>query len=202
MDRIRVIEKTGTLEVDSDTDRTAHFIASDESVDRYGDVVMADGWDLKNYKRNPILLWMHDYTAPIGNATVTVEDGRLMARAKFAAKGLSAIADQCWALVKDKVLRAVSVGFQVEGADDYEPIIDKNGRQTGVRYLRQELLELSLVAVPANPNALSVARSLGLPADFIRHALPLDASVLEWQAARRRELQALRIAGVHASAPR
>lgn len=198
-----VVHRAAELAVDSDDERTIKFVASDETVDRYGDVVSADGWRLGPFRKNPIFLWQHNYNAPIGNVdSIAVEGSRLMAVVRFAAAGVSTLADQAWALVKARVLRAVSVGFTVASEKDIEPIRDKDERVTGYRYLKQELLELSLVSVPANPNALAVARSLDLPPEFIRSALPLDASVIARQAETRRRIQAIRVAGLRHSSPR
>jgi HK97 family phage prohead protease len=184
-------------------DRTARFIASDASVDRYGDVIEPRGWDLANFRRNPVFLWMHSQYQPIGTIKkIGLEDGALMATVRFYDPGDSKIADDLWRLVKKKKLRAVSVGFTVKGAEDYEYIRDDTDRVTGIRYLRQELLELSLVSVPANPNALQVARSMGLPDELIRQALPLDASISEQHLAMRRRASALRLAGITKAAPR
>lgn len=184
-------------------DRTARFIASDATVDRYGDIVEPKGWDLANFRRNPIFLWMHSQYQPIGTVKkIGLEDGALIATVRFYDPGDSKIADDLWRLVKKKKLRAVSVGFTVKSADDYEYIRDESDRVTGIRYLRQELLELSLVSVPANPNALQVARAAGLPDELIRQALPLDASIQEQHIAMRRRASALRLAGVTKSAPR
>lgn len=184
-------------------DRTARFIASDATVDRYGDVIEPRGWDLANFRRNPVFLWMHSQYQPIGTIKkIGVEDGALMATVRFYDPGDSKIADDLWRLVKKKKLRAVSVGFTVKGTDAYEYIRDDSERVTGIRYLKQELLELSLVSVPANPNALQVARAAGLPDDLIRQALPLDASIQEQQFLMRRRASALRLAGINKAAPR
>lgn len=197
-----VIHRAATLDLDEE-DRTVRFVASDETVDRYGDVIMADGWQLKNFRKNDVFLWMHDAEAPIGNVPEVKVDGtRLLARVKFAAAGVSQLADNLWALVKARVLKAVSVGFTVDSEKDFEYIRDKDERITGVRYLRQELLELSLVSVPANPNALALARSLKISEPLIRTALPLDASVIAQQSEARRRIQQVRVRGVQASAPR
>ena len=196
----QVIHKASTTEgeVDQTDDRYMRFVASDETVDRYGDVISADGWQLANFRKNPIFLFLHDYAEPIGTVpAIKVEGQRLLAGVRFTAPGVSAMADYCWALVQAKVLRAVSVGFSVESANDYEFIRDDDERVTGYRYLRQELLELSLVTVPANPNALSIARSLNLPDSFISRALPLDASVTKRLSDYRRRLMQTRIAGLH-----
>ena len=48
----------------SDTGGPITFVASDETEDRLGDVLRSDGWDLEAYRRNPVFLWAHDYTAP------------------------------------------------------------------------------------------------------------------------------------------
>jgi hypothetical protein len=42
------------------------FVLSDQSADRYDDIILADGWDLANFKRNPITLFNHDANFPIG----------------------------------------------------------------------------------------------------------------------------------------
>ena len=39
-------------------------VASNETRDRVGDIVKVDGWDLKNFKRNPVLLFAHKYDQP------------------------------------------------------------------------------------------------------------------------------------------
>jgi HK97 family phage prohead protease len=198
-----VIHRSATVDVENAEERSVRFVASDETVDRYGDVIMADGWQLAQFRKNPVFLWMHSHAAPIGTVPdVKVEGTQLIARAKFAPTGVSELADSLWAMVKSKVLRAVSVGFTVESEKDYEPIRDDSDHITGFRYLRQELLELSLVSVPANPNALALARSLKISEPLIRTALPLDASVIARQAEARRRIQALRLRGHQVSAPR
>jgi HK97 family phage major capsid protein/HK97 family phage prohead protease len=136
------------------------FVASTEAVDRYGDIIVADGWDLRNFKKNPIALWQHNASQPIGNwEDVRVEDGALIARLNMVKPGVSVIADMLRGMIEQRVLRAVSVGFMPLKA---EPIMDAKGNPTGgLRFLKSELLEISVVSVPANPEALSVARTLG-----------------------------------------
>ena len=194
---------TEALRAVSEDERTATFVASDETVDRYGDIVSVDGWDLKNFRRNPVFLWMHSQYQPIGNVQkIGVEDGKLLATVRFFDAGDNKTADDLWKLVKKKKLRAVSVGFTVKGDEDIEAIRDENESITGFRFLRQELLELSLVSVPANPNALQVARSMGLPEDLIHQALPLDALVHEEQVKARQRLARLRLGAIQSRAPR
>ena len=199
----RYIEKAATAEVEADG-RTMRFVASDESTDRYGDVVVAKGWQLEAFRKNPVLLWSHNASAPIGTVPeIGVTGKRLLATVKFTDKGINPQADLVCALVQQKELRAVSVGFTIGSADDIELIRDEqNDEVTGYRYLKPELLELSVVAVPANPNALALARGLGLPDPFIVSALPLDATVNEQQQQRRRRLREIALAGHRLYAPR
>ena len=138
------------------------FILSDATPDRYGDVIEADGWDFRSFLKNPIALFNHDRDAPIGKwANVRIAGGELRGDLILAPKGTSRRIDEIRRLVEADILRAVSVGFRPL---ESEPI-DK-GR--GVRYLKSELVETSLVAVPANPNAIAVAKSLNISDDTVR----------------------------------
>ena len=89
------------------------FILSDDTVDRLGDVIDPEGWQLKNFKKNPIALFGHMSSAPIGIWTnVRVEGNKLLGKLKLAARGTSARIDELISLVEQGILRAVSVGFQ------------------------------------------------------------------------------------------
>jgi len=155
-----LIRKVETTEVSDDLT----FVLSDATVDRYGDVIEAEGWDLRWFKRNPIALFGHSGDFPIGTwEDVRVEGGKLLGKLKLAAEGTSPRIDELRRLVEQKVLKAVSVGFKpVES----EPL----GQRGGVRYKKQELLETSLVSVPANPAALAVAKSLHVSPETMKMA--------------------------------
>ena len=143
------------------------FVLSDEQVDRYGDVIMADGWQLKNFKKNPIALFGHQTSFPIGNwKNVRVEGNRLLGDLELAAEGTSARIDELRRLVDQGILKAVSVGFLPL---EYEPL-DEKDPYGGYRFLKQELFETSLVSVPANPGALQLAKSLNISEDTLRLA--------------------------------
>ena len=200
----RYVEKAATAEIDEADPRLVRFVASDESVDRYGDVVVAKNWQLDNFRKNPVLLWSHNATQPIGTVPeISVKGKRLIATAKFTPEGINPLADMVCTLVQTKELRAVSVGFTVNSPDDVEMIRDaQNDQVTGYRYMKPELLELSVVAVPANPNALALARALNLPPPFLNAAVPLDASVQKRHDAYRRRLRELLLAGHRLYSPR
>ena len=127
------------------------FLISNEEVDRHGDVVLAQGWRLDAYRRNPVFLWAHDYTRPvIGRAlSVWTEPGQLLARMDFAPTDF---AREVAALYRSGYQQGVSVGFKPLRYEERRQ--DRTGAFLGIRFLEQELLEVSAVPVPANRNAL------------------------------------------------
>ena len=131
------------------------FILSDETPDRMEDIIMSDGWDLKSFKKNPIALFNHNPHSPIGKwANVRVENKELRGHLEFAPWGTSERIDEIRRLVEAGILKAVSVGFRPTETKERE------GYDWSYVYTKCELVETSLVAVPANPNALAVAKSL------------------------------------------
>ncbi len=138
-------------------DNTLRFIISNGSLDRDHDTIASDGWELANYRKNPVVLWAHSHSSPpIGKANaILIEDDALIAEAEFTGPDLNAFGDMIFKLYQGGFMRAVSVGFM--------PLewvwVDEQG---GFRFEKQELLEFSAVPVPANPEALLVARSSGI----------------------------------------
>ena len=130
------------------------FVLSEESEDRYGDVIVARGWQLENFKKNPIMLREHDHTKVVGTwRNVRVEGKQLRGNPVFDTGGvLGAEAER---QVKAGVMVAVSVGFRPL---DYEVMDsgDKDSFRPAMKFKKAELLEVSLVPVPAHPNALRV----------------------------------------------
>lgn len=127
---------------------TFEAIASTATVDRHGEIVSVEGWDLANFKKNPVLLWSHDHTIPaIGVATkIWVEGFGESAKLKFAGKWqtVTEYGKAAAQLVADGILNSFSVGFIPSEME-------------GNKYTQQELLEISLVNVPANPDAMMLA---------------------------------------------
>jgi len=158
-------------------DDPIEYVMSDDTVDRMGDVIDPKGWKLHNFTadRNPIALFNHDKDQIIGNwRNVRVVRNRLLGKLELAAAGTSQLVDTVRALVKQGVLRAVSVGFQ---ARKREPLDDDADEFWGpFRFLEQELLECSLVSVPANPNALAIAKSMNLPRDLVAEIFRMSAT--------------------------
>ena len=141
------------------------FVLSDNTVDRVGDLVETSGWKLDTFQKNPIALFSHQKDFPIGrwHDIHITQDKQLRGRLELAPKGSSARIDELHALVDAGILRAVSVGFRpIKTAP-----LNAKSPYGGLRYIEHELVEASLVAVPANANALMTAKQLNVSAETI-----------------------------------
>lgn len=146
------------------TGRARRYVASDESVDRMGDIILVSGWSFDAFKKNAQALWQHNAEEPIGTVS-DFEKGThkgkaaLLETIDFYEEGLSPKADLLWKLVDAKKIKAVSVGFIPRKAKAAWTMDEEERKalglgQYGVLYQKQEQLELSLVTIPANANAL------------------------------------------------
>lgn len=123
------------------------FIVSDETLNSYGSVVLTSGINIARFQRNPIMLYMHDRDmGVIGRwENITKEGDKVTAEAVFDD------ATELGAKVKHQVesgfLRSASIGIQNCKCE----II--NGVQTIVEC---DLIEISIVDVPANENAVKL----------------------------------------------
>ena len=141
------------------------FVLSDASVDRMGDIITVEGWQLTAFKKNPIALFGHNGTFPIGKwHNVRTEAGALRGNLQLAPEGTSPRIDELRRLVDAGILKAVSVGFRDL---ESEPRKDADGNWLGFTFKKQELVECSLVSVPANTNALAVAKSLNISSETL-----------------------------------
>jgi HK97 family phage prohead protease len=119
-------------------------------------IVEPAGIDLSDFRRNPIILRDHDQSKPVARAIgFDQRPDALDALIRFAAADISPLADETFALVKDGVLNAVSIGFEPV---EKEPI-DQHNRSAGTRITKSTLLECSFVGVPADPQALVLERA-------------------------------------------
>ena len=141
-------------------ERQYEFTASTADMDRDGEVIDVSGWDLKNFKKNPVIMFAHDYrTLPIGRATkIGVREGKLVNNVEFPPEGTYEFADIVERLVGAGFLKTESVGFMPKKWEDGDGG-EKTPRRT---YTKQELLEISIVPVPSNPNALMNAVKEGV----------------------------------------
>ncbi len=143
--------------------------------DRDGDIMLPSGIDAEEFAQNPVVLFMHGFdnrqgSIPIGKA-IELKNGRnfVQAKMKFADRpeSLPDVAewfpDTLLSLFQQKILRAFSIGFNILEA---RPADDKDREKFGdaVRQIisKWKLLEFSVVAVPANQEALATSVSKGI----------------------------------------
>ena len=149
---------------------TLDFIASTATLDRYHEVIEPSGWRLDSYRRNPVFQNAHNYgdiLFTLGKALTTevrsVGGGdALCQRIQFATE-VNPVARIAYGLYKGGFLNAVSVGFiPLRWEDGGNSAADgQSAPAARRRYLEQELLEVSAVAIPANPDALALGLKSG-----------------------------------------
>ena len=144
--------------------RTVEFVASDNSVDSYHTVIPVDKWDLTRYQNNGIVGYMHDVYGDswtksadpddiIGKGEAFIEEDKLIVRITFEPKELNERADKIFRKIQFGSLHAVSVGFRATKKGHMGD--EERGEDPNVYYYAgQELLEVSVVNIPSNANAL------------------------------------------------
>lgn len=134
---------------------TFKMIISDNTMDRQGDMVDQNGFDIDNYMKHPVVLWGHDYfSLPIGiTDKVYREDNKTIAEGRFAPT------DEA-----QKIRKYYDAGYPVAASVGYIPKDSVDGQ-----VIAAELLEWSFVTVPANANCISAdeARMHGLDIAFL-----------------------------------
>lgn len=192
---------------DVEETRTITFIASTDSKDRHGTVLNMDNWDLKNFNNNPIIGYQHNVygggmcDAPnpddqlgVGKAYFSettkglTNKKELLVDITFEPAEINPLAEKIFRKVLHGSLRAVSVGFI--------PLKDAKGGQGGYGrkasdgsitdketffYHGQELLEISIVNIPSNPDALkkSFRESTSSALIYLNKALGKSFSEIE-----------------------
>lgn len=145
---------------EANTDRLFQFTASDGSVDRMGDTIDPDGWDISRYLKNPVIqysaAWGHSQGStqtPVGQAVkVWVEDDALKVLVRI--DDATQLDKDVFAKLMSKTLRAVSVGFIPHASGWVE-----DDDRSGIDFTEQELAEITICPVPANANALAEERT-------------------------------------------
>ena len=137
-------------------------IISSEAEDRHGEIIDMKGLDIKQYMKNPVISYLHDHTVPsIGrtNKLTKKSDGKLVAEFEWAIKNdLKYIHDKArlmYELYKEKFQFAFSIEFIPQEID-------------GNRYTKSEMVGFAPVVVPANPDALLLAKKKGLDKELLK----------------------------------
>ena len=150
--------------IDTDDSELSWFRASTADVDRHGTIIEPRGIDTSNFENNPVFAWGHDaYDEPdIENILGRVTEYKRTDEAfdigvEWAPHERAQMARN---LVKAGFLSAVSVGFI---PDESAMSTRSVGEYEVPVYERTELVEVSLVPVPSNPQAVALMRSLRIP---------------------------------------
>lgn len=165
----KVFTRTITPEVlASGESRKVTFVASDGTRDTAGTVLNQDGWDLERFNNNGIIGYQHKVYGSydgtdnpdnvIGKGHAYLEDGKLMVDVEFEPKEINELAEKVYQKILFGSLKAVSVGFLPLGKGKWgkeEEALD--GSNPTYYFEGQELLEVSVVNIPANPHALKKA---------------------------------------------
>lgn len=138
------IEKASKLQ-----EGEVEFVVSTNAWDSHGERIDVNGINLKDYMKNPIVLWGHDgFNLPIAKTTKIWKEGnKLIARAKFYLK--DEFPAKVYQYIVDGMLNAASIGG----------IIDEWG-EDGMTISKMTMKEFSVVPIPANQEALVTAKSM------------------------------------------
>jgi len=139
-----------------------------DSVDRDGEVVIPAGMNAKEYEKNPVLLYEHDVLKPIGRM-LSMRRGDRSIEAEFALAPRPDnhvgewFPDTVASLMDFGALNTMSIGFMgTEARPANKADTERFG--DGVRrvYGKWKLLEVSVVSLPANQDAIVTAVRKGL----------------------------------------
>ena len=163
MDKILVRAFVPEIRKKNTDTRTVTFVASDGSRDSAHTVLNQAGWDLKRFNSNPVIGYNHevygawdtkDVDFVIGKGRAYVEDNTLLVDIAFEPKEINELAEKVYQKILFGSLNAVSVGFLPIGKGAWGKGEEGPGEERETYYYAgQELLEISVVNIPANANA-------------------------------------------------
>lgn len=150
--------------------KAATFLATitTDSVDRDGEVVVPGGMNSRDYERNPVLLYEHDVKQPIGKMLGMKRAERsIEAEFALAPRPDSHVGewfpDTVASLMEFGALNTMSIGFMgLEARPASKADSEKYGPEVRRVYGKWKLLEVSVVSVPANQDAIITAVRKGL----------------------------------------
>ncbi len=165
----------------SEAEGLVDYVASNETLDSYNEVIAVSGWRFTRFGRNAPFVDSHDYWTIkklLGEVVSARIEGRnLIERVRWA-KDVEEndLARLGWKMTVGGFLKAVSVGFIPvrhvrNGADGWTQALQAVGIKpedgAGIRwiYLEQEQIELSSCIIGANPDALAKSFAAGCVRD-------------------------------------
>jgi len=144
--------------------RVVEHVVTDETVDRYGDIVRAAGVDFKtNYQKNPTIQYAHDYKQPPIGKSIKIWNDKEEKNVK--SWGLyfddridkTGLSDTIFKFIVAGAMPACSIGFdpiKVNNPRKAEERTEIGLGEWGVEFIKSDMLEYSPCSIGANPNAL------------------------------------------------
>jgi len=185
-----------------------------KALDRYGTVVLPKGAKVKNFLKNPVVLWCHNVDGkaikiPIAKCLeLTIEDDSIKTKTQFNANDELAV--KVFNSCKDGFLNAWSIGFMPL---EYIRVTEENQDELNAKYglnlkLKKkdfetnywgyyiipswELYEYSVVPVPGNPEALTdKAKETEYARELVTRGLLEEKDVLKFSAKPNRKEDAM-----------
>lgn len=153
-------------------------VISTEAVNSYGTRILTSGIDLEQYKRNPVLLWMHQRSykntaGPIGRMeNLRIEGNKLIGTPVFDQNDpFAKMVEYKW---ENDFLRMASAGLEPLEVSDEQTLIWAG--QTRATVTRSKLVEVSIVDIGSNDEALQLyeaGKLLTLAAGEEHPAIPM-----------------------------
>jgi len=175
-------------------ERAVMATISTSAVDRDGEVLIPQGCNAKDYQKNPIICLNHSYYAlPIGKCVALQrEENAVVAKIVFAKRpddhpiGEEWVPDTIFSLFQQGVLNAFSVGFMpLESRPATQKDLERFGESCRRVFSKWSLLEVSVVPIPANQEAVAMAVSKGAVSMDV--ATKLFGDDIEWAQFEKRD---------------
>lgn len=148
-----------------DGKRTISMIGSTPNVDRDGDTINQSGWDTIAFKKNSVVQWAHNHDIPaIGRANKFKKSKEALdfQEIEFPKEGIHPFADMIYSLMESGFIKMGSVGFIPIKHEKREPEEGEAGHfWCPTNFIKQELLEFSIVNVGSNRDALVYLQGKG-----------------------------------------
>ena len=176
--QMKHVFKTMICKAEPGNDGTITAVASTPDPDRMDDVV-APSWKLDDFRRSPVIMHAHDYEGPVVGKAVEIDlvGDTLMMRVQFDEHESNPLGQRLANQYREGFMSAFSVGFapgkvtpRSQLPKDHPAYSEKSA---GSLMEMNSLLEVSAVAIPANPQALAVrAKRWGLEPEAVKMPLP------------------------------
>lgn len=157
-----VVKRFGMVKQLDAADHTFEFVGNTGGLDRSGETIAVDGWQLENWLKNPVILWSHkDWELPVAKGLDARKDAELglVIKGQWASEHYD-FAGVVEAMYGDSFLNGFSVCFQPKAWEDFADGTDDRKAGHYRHYSEQELLEVSVLNIPCDADALALRKGL------------------------------------------